>query len=1236
MDGRAREFLPKGDPVQTTLLGLAIAFIVALLAALIGPYFIDWNQFRPQFEAEATKVIGAPVRVAGSLDARILPTPSLRLRKIVVGGANDLGKVRADRLDVEFSLGDLMRGEWRANELTIDGMALDLGLDRDGRIDWPASNGTFDPASLSIDRLNLTGRVALHDAASRKTLELADIAFSGDVRSLAGTLRGGGSFTLEGTRYPYRVTSGQGAGGSGTRVHLAIDPGERALSVDLDGTLNFAARAPRFEGAVTLAVPPPRKASENAPTPWRIAARVKADHATAQLEQIEASYGADDRALKLSGAGDVRLGASPLLQATLSARQLDADRLLSKDKDTSKDSAVEPLRLLPALRAAVASLPHAPIPTRIEAGAEQIILGGRPLQNLSASLRGDASAWMLDRLDVRAPGTTQVSFMNSARPNANLSGRLDIDSSDPDVLIAWLQGRGEIAFRSQKPLRLHGDISVAADRLTIDALKAEIDGGAVEGRLALSTQADGSSRAEAALKAERLDLDAAAALVRSAAGSQADWPQQAMISLDIDRAISAGQELHPFSAKFGYGPKTFSLDQLKFGQANGVTMEGAGSFDRNDTTGKLTLSASSPSFGQVTALVAPFAPGLAARLNAIAIQPGPTRLKLALSVDRNPQEPDRANARAMLDLNAPQLRGVATLSAKPELAAIRSVDLDQLGRGEVSVETKLSADRGDTLLALLGLDHAVAAGEGTVQFEGSATGMWNAPVRLNARMWGANIDAEARGSAEPWSQTPKAGVNLRVRSVNLAPLFGLKPQDSTAQNIRLFAHASLAGNKLSLEDMDSVVAGSRLRGHLALTLDEPKEVDGEVGLDALDVASAFALALGAGQNAAEPLRAGLLKGWRGRVVFQALSGALPGGIELRPFGGVLKSDGQSLTLDSVTGKVGDGDAAANLDVRQDPNGVALNARVELSGVDGGALRYRGLKMPAGRASLQMTLVSQGRSVQALTGALSGSGTVTLAGASIAGLEPRAFEVAIRASDSGQATDDARLRQIVEPVLAAGALPVALAQIPFSIRDGRFRVDPTTLDGVGGRAIVSGGYDMSADQADVRVSLSSSAVGSANSRPEIQLFAAGSPDTLNRTIDVGSLSSWLAVRAIDRETRRLDAIERGEPPPLELAVPPSTAALPSLTAPADQSLPGRDPRRLQPKTKMAPRPPATAAPPSASPSSQPQPSTPQPVANQHAAPLPPPIEVRPAPGQLPVPPKPKPRPPLVLAPPPANP
>jgi len=321
--------------VQTTLLGLAIAFIIALVAALVGPYFIDWNQFRPQFEAEATRIIGAPVRVGGKLDARLLPTPSLQLRSVVVGGTNDLGKVRAAKLDVEFSLGSLMRGEWRATELTINGMSLDLGFDPKGRIDWPASTGPFNLGSVAIDRLNLTGRVALHDAASHGTIELSDIAFSGDVRSLAGSIRGDGNFMLSGVHYPFRISSGQGPDGNGTRVHLNIDPGQRPLAADLDGLLSFEARAPRFDGAMTLAEQKRTGDGASSP-PWRIAAKVKADTSAARLEAIEVSYGAEERALKLSGNGDIRFGASPLLHASLSARQLDADRFAAKDSKDGK------------------------------------------------------------------------------------------------------------------------------------------------------------------------------------------------------------------------------------------------------------------------------------------------------------------------------------------------------------------------------------------------------------------------------------------------------------------------------------------------------------------------------------------------------------------------------------------------------------------------------------------------------------------------------------------------------------------------------------------------------------------------------------------------------------------------------------------------------------------------------------------------------------------------------------
>lgn len=1206
--------------MQTTLLGLAIAFIIALLAALIGPYFMDWNQFRPQFEAEAGTIIGVPVRVVGEMDARLLPAPTLRLRSVTFGGNNDLGRLRADKLDVEFSLSSLMRGEWRVTELTVNGMAVDLGLDARGRVDLPSiASGTFNLASLAIERLNLTGRIALHDAASRSTLELNDIAFSGDVRSLAGAVRGDGNFTAAGVRYPFRISSGPSADGSATRLHLNIDPGERAILADLEGVLAFDNRLPKFEGALTLAVPAAKKPGEAGPTPWKLTTKLKADPAGAKFDQIDASVGAEDNALKFGGVGDVRFGTSPLLRAVLSARQLDADKLMGKDN-------AEPQRVLPALRAGLAAIPQAPIPAQIEFNSDQIMLGGRPLQNITAELQTDGRSWTFQRLELRAPGMTQLS-LNGATPGADrFSGRLSVESSDPDMLVAWLQGRSEVNRRSTRPLRLAGDVTIAANHLAVDRLKAEIEGGAVEGRIAfVQTGASKGSRIDAELKADRLDLDAAASFVRALAGPQGEWPEEAKLALDVGRAISAGQELRPFTARLGYGPAALSLEQLRFGQASGVTTEASGSFDRAKATGKLAVKSSANSLRELTALLEPIAPSVRARLDAIPSLPGATRLKLDFSLDKNAEHADRSDARAVLDLDAPQLKATATLAGQTPVAAVNGIDIERLRNSDFTLDSKVSTPQASALLALLGLDRIVAAGEGASQFEGRLSGAWRHQLQLNAKLSGG-LDADAQGSVELSAAEPKASVNLRVRNANLAPLFGTGAADKSVQSVNLSSRVGLSGNRLTFDDLEGSAAGSHLRGHLSVTLDQEKSVDGEVGLDSLDLAPALAIAIGAaGHDAGEPLSAGLLGGWRGRIAFQALRGTLPDGIELRPIGGTIRSDGQSFALDALKGSIGGGEMSASFDARNGANGIALNARIELGNVDAATLRYRDLALPKGRASVQMALTSQGRSVTALTGALAGNGTVTLDSAEISGLNPHAFEIAIRASDGGQVSDDVRLRQLVEPALLAGRIAVASAQIPFTIRDGRLRVGATPLEAKNARAIVSGGYDIPADQADIRASLTPIMTGLSGAPPEIQLFAAGPPDKLNRTVDVAPLSSWLAVRTIDRETRRLDAIERGEPPPATAALPalvsPDPAPEPSLL---DVPLPGRDPRRAPPKPRGEPK----AAPTPKAPQAAPAAPSP-PLASQQVAPLPPPIDVRPAPGPPPA--KPRPKPPLVLTP-----
>nr|WP_205502226.1 AsmA family protein [Rhodopseudomonas sp. BR0G17] len=1262
------------------MLGLAIALILALLAALVGPYLIDWNQFRGPFEAEATRLLGAQVRVAGPLDARVLPTPSLRLQQVTVGGANDAGRVGAAKLDVQFSLGSLMRGELRADELSINGLSLDLGLDPQGRLDWPAA-GLSNLAALTVDRLNLTGRIALHDAASRSNLELSDIAFSGELRAQAAALRGDGNFLLGGQRYPFRLSTSRAADSDAIRLRAGISQGAGGIAADLDGLVRFEQSRPRFDGAASLAALA-AAAGETPRTPWRLAAKVEADPALARLDQVEVSWGAD-RALKLTGSGEARFGAAPRLDAKLSARQLDADRLLAKPGD-----AAAPQPWLARLRDLAESLPLPPLPARVSLDADQIMIGNRPVTDLTAELRGDPQAWQIEQLELRAPGGTRLALRGGAgAADAAITGTLDLFASDPDLLAAWLQGRTPVAGGLTKALRIAGGVRAGSDAWVLDPLTVQSGGDTLRGRFAYRARRDDQgAQIDAELKGDSADLDAALQWARTLAGPEGGWPEQASLTLDLGKLSVGDQVWQPTALRLSYDPHRIAVDRLKLGTSAGLLLEGDGALDRDNAAGRLSLTARAPSPGLIAAAIDPFAPAVAARLKALPAEAGEARAKLTLSTEKSGAARDHVEASGSLQLTAPQLSGRLTVKASPTAADLRKLDLDALGRSELKLDGDLSAPRGEALMTLLGLDRVIAAGDGVATLQASGTGKWRGALRGKAKLTATRLDAEVNGEIEPFAAEPKAALSLNARKLDLAPLLDLPASATSEAPPSLATQLTVAGHKWTFKDIDAGIAGSRLRGRLALTRGETAELDGEAGIDTLPLGPALQLALGAaGRPADEPLGQGWLRGWRGKIAFQAVRAELPGGSELQPLRGVIRSDGRSLTLDS-SGKLGGGDAKAVLTAKPVDAGVALDAQLSLKDADAAALRDGALALPPGKLSLQATLASSGRSASALVGALSGGGTVTLSQAAISGLDPSAFVVAIRAADQGQPVDADHLAKLVEPALKAVPLKVDSVQLPISVSDGRFKLAPTTLQAKDARAMVSGGYDVAVGQADLRVALIQ-AEPAQELPPEIRIFAAGPPDRMEWSVDLSGLSSWLSIRRIDRETRKLQMLEQGSKPAAAAdpqaatqapanadRAPAQTSSLPPPTAPAKSDtappatrapsgnpqavpktvpeaapqpaapgigqgaaispappvtppLPDADPRRVTPKPRAQPQRPSQPQPQT---SSQPQASTAAPsTSREKLAPLPPPLEIKPAPGDA----RPsRPRPPLMLSPP----
>src|SRR5258708_24912380 len=115
-----------------------------------------------------------------------------------------------------------MRGEWRIAEARLEGPELGAGLDGSGRIAWPLPKLGFDLEGVAIERLQIEdGRAVLTDAANDTRLVLEKLEFRGELRSLAGPVKGDGSFVVAGLHYPYRLTAGRIGDDGATKVRLA-------------------------------------------------------------------------------------------------------------------------------------------------------------------------------------------------------------------------------------------------------------------------------------------------------------------------------------------------------------------------------------------------------------------------------------------------------------------------------------------------------------------------------------------------------------------------------------------------------------------------------------------------------------------------------------------------------------------------------------------------------------------------------------------------------------------------------------------------------------------------------------------------------------------------------------------------------------------------------------------------------------------------------------------------------
>ena len=733
-----------------------------------------------------------------------------------------------------------MRGEWRIAEARLEGPELAAGLDSSGHVAWPLPKLGFDLEGVSIERLYIAdGRAVLADAASDTRLALEQLEFKGELRSLAGPVKGDGSFVVAGQRYPYRVSTGRVAEDGGVRgaAHGGLGAAaadHRGRRHDLDRARRAAVRRRHSNGA------PGRPRSRRRPGAHhqflaRRPGRIKGDAKAALLDQIEFQYGPDDRAVKLRGNANLTFGPRPEITGALSSPQIDLDRVLELPEASRR----RPLAAAKALAETLAPMSRLPIPTTLSVAVESVTLAGTMLARVNVEVKSDADGLEIKALDLRAPGATQLRLSGRVGTTAGgmrFQGSTQVEGNDPRPLVAWLTAsseeqtarRGAVALQRRHHARQRCDRDRAAEART----RSHDRGRAVSpmpgrtrivphGSMPLSPRPD-------------IDLDRVNLVAKAVLGGVAfDWPRRGALSLKIGRALIAGVEAKQTDVNLRLGAHGLEIDQLAVADFGGAALAVKGRIDTKaqPPRGALTLDLDARGLDGVTAALEKFAPQAADQLRRSAGRLTPLVLRASLAVDPSAPGATAAAGKFKIVGRAGAFRVALEGDAGAAGDALKLDNLAALAAAKMNVSARLDGEDGAALVELIGLDRFVVADKAarTADADGKgaarrrACDRWPACCRC-ARHLDQRHDTSCR-AGKPKRGTQSQSRQRQPRSPR--PAAAGRPAEllPTSANARL----TLTDGILGFSDLTGTMAGTTVGGRLAVGLQQqPITIDGDI------------------------------------------------------------------------------------------------------------------------------------------------------------------------------------------------------------------------------------------------------------------------------------------------------------------------------------------------------------------------------------------------------------------------
>ncbi|HRF09408.1 MAG TPA: AsmA family protein [Xanthobacteraceae bacterium] len=495
--------------MQTTLLGLALALIAAILAAFAAPFFIDWNEWRPQLEAQASALAGSRVTIAGNIDLTLLPTPAFVLREVSLGDAEKGTGMHASEVRGSLALTALLSGRFEANEFVISRPAIRLAIEKDGRLLLPEVSTGSQEISVSGFVFE-AGSLTIEDRRTNTLLFADDFSARGELLSREGPFRLEGGYRMNGMRWILRASSGRFSAEHTGKVRLTLDRPADALFFEAEGTLSLLKSALHFDGKTILA-------HKSGPMHWRVASDTTGGLEELRLANLELALGDGELPITLAGEATLVPRAKGSLVLSLLSKRIDLDL------GDQKAGAAGASHVLPWLNRARETLAGLPLSAQITIAADGVLAGGQLSRDLRANIRAQDGLVAVERLEARLPGRAFVSIAGK-RSGKAFSGPLTFESEETALFARWLLGAERAAkLTLPQALRVKGTFTSSADEISLSNFQSQIENTKVSGRLLMQPWNDGKSYVlQADLEAANLDFDRLLPLARDALDGAGD------------------------------------------------------------------------------------------------------------------------------------------------------------------------------------------------------------------------------------------------------------------------------------------------------------------------------------------------------------------------------------------------------------------------------------------------------------------------------------------------------------------------------------------------------------------------------------------------------------------------------------------------------------------------------------------------------------------------------------------